>query len=198
MEILKIGNEPNPSLRWEREHTGMENHPRLTQLLALADKGPALRAALIEELTELLAFWPDDCPAEMRAPCEALLAKTSRAADDKMRAVSPANDMLEHTLIEMARSGLDVHARLAEALKLSRADLEDILASDHGLALICKRLGLSRTAFSTLTMLMGDADAHAALDGYDAVTPEAAEEFRGAHTAHVISFPRELRAARAS
>jgi hypothetical protein len=178
----------------------MENHPRLTQLLALADKGPALRAALIEELTELLAFWPDDCPAEMRAPCEALLAKTSRAADDKTQAVSPANDMLARTLIEMARSGLDVRARLAEALKLSRSELEDILASDHGLALICKRLNLSRTAFSTLAMLMGDADGrvHAALDGYDAVSAEAADELRAAHSGRVINFPREPHDARAS
>ena len=65
------------------------------------------------------------------------------------------NDNLGRTMIEMARAGLDVHARMAEALNLSRSRLEDILATDHGLALVCKRLGLSRIAFSTLAMLDG-------------------------------------------
>ncbi|HUO02782.1 MAG TPA: hypothetical protein VMU31_08390 [Rhizomicrobium sp.] len=204
----------------------MHGNPRLTHLLDLADKGPALRAALVEELTELLAFWPSDCPENMRAPCEALLARTVREAEDGVRAKIDAkpgtdpvlaaralpaepvkpNDNLGRTLIEMTRAGLDVHARMAEALKLSRSRLEEILATDHGLALVCKGLRLSRTVFSTLAMLTGRrneaAQCYAALDGYDTVTSEAVEELRAANDGNVIefspSFRRELRAVRAS
>jgi hypothetical protein len=112
------------------------------------------------------------------------------------------NDNLGCTLIEMARAGLDVHARMAEALNLSRSRLEETLATDHGLALICKRLGLSRTAFSTLAMLTagkGDtAQCYAALDGYDAVTEDAMDDLRAAHSGSVVSFRREPRDVHAS
>ena len=200
----------------------MHGNPRLTHLLELADKGPALRHALLEELTELLTFWPGDCPEDMRAPCEALLSRAAREADDTVRAdlrmklrADPAlaarvlphegikpNDNLGRTLMEMARAGLDVHVRLAEALHLSRSRMEEILATDHGLALVCKRLGLSRTVFSTLAMLTdrkGDAaQCYDALDGFDAVSSEAVDDLRAASDGSVISFPRELRVARAS
>ena len=201
----------------------MHANPRLSHLLELADKGPVLRAALVEELAELLAFWPSDCPAEMRAPCEALLARAAQEAGDSVRAdlrtrlrgdpalaarvlpqedpVKPT-DNLGRTLIEMARAGIDVRARIAEALHLSMARLEEILAADQGLALVCRRLGLSRAAFSTLAMLFaGKADTakyYAALDSYDAVTDQALEELRQANGGSVINFPRELRDARAS
>ena len=201
----------------------MHGNPRLTHLLELANKGPALRAALVEELTELLAFWPSDCPQDMRGPCEALLTRAAQDMDGSVRAglrtklradpalaarvlpdetTVPVNDNLGHTMIEMARAGLDVHARMAEALKLSRSRLEEILATDHGLALVCKRLGLSRTAFSTLAMLTDrktdTAQCYAALDRYDAVTSEAVETLRAKNNGIVVSFRRELRAAHAS
>ena len=192
----------------------MDDAPRLNRLLELAEKGPALRHALLDELTELLAFWPGDCPDAMRASCEALLARAAREADDNDRADPaptvrmssqeriPPHDILGSTLIEMARAGLDAHMRMAEALNLSRSRLEEILATDHGLALVCKSLNLSRTVFSTLAMLSnrksGTAQCYAVLDGYDAVAPEAVAELRAAHSGSVISFPRELRVARAS
>ena len=59
---------------------------RLIHLLELADKGPALRAALAEEVAELLIDWPADCPEEMRASCEALLAQAGREVDADTRA----------------------------------------------------------------------------------------------------------------
>jgi hypothetical protein len=193
----------------------MHGNPRLTHLLELANKGPALRSALVEELTDLLTFWPSDCPQEMRAPCEALLSRAAQDMDDSVRA-DPAlaarvlpdecpmqlNDNLGRTMIEMARAGLDVRARMAEALNLSRSRLEEILATDHGLALVCKRLGLSRTAFSTLAMLTDrrtdSAQCYAALDRYEAVTSQAVENLRATHNGSVVSFRRELRAAHAS
>jgi hypothetical protein len=166
----------------------MHGNPRLAHLLELADKGPTLRAALVEELAELLTVWPSDCPQDMRDPCEALLTRAAREVDETVRAAlmlrlsaDPAlaarvlpGANLAPTLIEMARAGLDIRARLAEALNLSRPRIEEILATHHGLAAICKGLGLSRTVFSTLAMLMngeGDvAECYARLDRYDAVT----------------------------
>jgi hypothetical protein len=193
----------------------MHGNSRLSHLLELADKGPVLRAALIEELAELLAFWPSDCPEDMRAPCEALLTHAAQDVDDSVRG-DPAltarvlpnadqaqpRDNLGRTLIEMARVQIDVRPRMAEALHLSVSRLQEILATDHGLALVCKRLGLSRAAFSSLTMLLagkGDtAQYYAALDRYDAVTSEAVETLCAAHNGSVVSFRRELRDAHAS
>ena len=60
----------------------MHGTPRLAHLLELADKGPALRAALAEEVAELLIDWPSDCPQEMRGVCEALLANAAREVDE--------------------------------------------------------------------------------------------------------------------
>lgn len=177
----------------------MQDNSRLAHLLELADKGPALRTALVEELAELLTSWPGDCPQEMQSACEALLARAAREVDAAVltllrlrlaghpalaarvlpNQVLPAASTvptvnLAPTLIEMARAGIDVRARLAEALHLSRPRVEEILASDHGLALLCKGLDLPRTVFSSLAMLMsgeGDiAQCYARLDGYDAVT----------------------------
>ena len=55
-------------------------------LLQLADQGPALRAALAEEVAELLTAWPADYPESMRGVCEALLAKAARDVDAATRA----------------------------------------------------------------------------------------------------------------
>ena len=201
----------------------MSSNPRFSHLLELAVKGPLLRAALVEELAELLAFWPSDCPDDMRAPCEALLTRAAQEMNPSVRAdlriklrgdpaltarVLPDTDRakpqdnLGRTLIEMTRAGIDVRARMAEALHLSLSRLEEILAADHGLALVCKRLGLSRAAFSSLAMLLtgkGDlARCYAALDRYDTVPSDAVEDLRAANSNSVVNFPRALRDVRAS
>jgi hypothetical protein len=142
----------------------------------------------------------DAVRADLRTKLRADPALAARVLPDD----SPVqlNDNLGRTMIEMARAGLDVHARMAEALNLSRSRLEDILATDHGLALVCKRLGLSRTVFSTLAMLTNHktdtAHCYAALDRYEAVTSQAVENLRAAGNGSVISFRRELRDAHAS
>lgn len=59
---------------------------RLNHLLDLAAQGPAGRAALLEELTDLLLDWPKDYALAMRAPFEALLEKTARDVDAATRA----------------------------------------------------------------------------------------------------------------
>jgi hypothetical protein len=58
---------------------------RLTRLLDLADRGPSLRAALAEELIELLLDWPADTPPEMRATIETLLEKAARDLPQQAR-----------------------------------------------------------------------------------------------------------------
>ena len=59
---------------------------KLSHLLQLADQGPALRAALAEEVAELLTDWPADYPDSMRDVCEALLAKAAHDVDAATRA----------------------------------------------------------------------------------------------------------------
>lgn len=58
---------------------------RLNHLLELAAQGPAGRAALLGELTDLLLDWPKDYALAMRAPFEALLEKTAREVDPATR-----------------------------------------------------------------------------------------------------------------
>ena len=58
---------------------------RLSQLLELAEQGPTLRAALAEEVAELLTAWPANYPPQMRAICETLLARAARDADAETR-----------------------------------------------------------------------------------------------------------------
>jgi hypothetical protein len=150
----------------------MQVTSRLAHLLELADKGPALRAALAEEVADLLIDWPGDCPDEMRGVCEALLANTAREVDEQTRArlhlrlfddpalaarVLPRAANACRDLIEIARDGGDVAAGLSEALNLSRDRVMEILADSSGraLAIACKGLKISRTTFSTLTLLKG-------------------------------------------
>jgi len=59
---------------------------RLSHLLALAGEGPAQRAVLVGELSDLLLDWPSDCPEAMRSPVLALLEMTVRESDDETRA----------------------------------------------------------------------------------------------------------------
>ena len=59
---------------------------KLSHLLQLADQGPGLRAALAEEVADLLIHWPADYPPAMRGICETLLAKAARDVDADTRA----------------------------------------------------------------------------------------------------------------
>jgi hypothetical protein len=177
----------------------MSGTQRLVNLLELANQGPAMRAALAEEVAELLTAWPADCPAEMRAPCEALLARAAREVDDDTRArlrirlyADPelAARMLpreapDRGLIEAARNGQSVTPRIARALGIAENLVSEILndASGHALAVACKALGLNRAAFSSLTILAQPrsdvASCYGRLDAFDAVSAvEAARELR--------------------
>jgi hypothetical protein len=176
----------------------MSANPRLAHLLELADKGPALRAALAEEVAALLMEGPDACPTAMRPVFENLLAKTARAVDADTRArlrvrlfadralalrVLPKEEDPVAPLLAAARSGGAVAARLAEILGLDAPRTAEILREEtgHALALACKGAGLSRVAYSALALLAlppgGDPAARLAL--YDAIaTLEAARTLR--------------------
>lgn len=58
---------------------------RLKRFLALADQGPAQRAALAKELIDFLVCWPEECPRAMRRPVLTLLAMTLEEADEGIR-----------------------------------------------------------------------------------------------------------------
>ena len=176
----------------------MTVNPRLTHLLELADKGPALRAALAEEAAALLVEWPDDCPGEMRPVFENLLAKTAREVDADTRArlrlqlfsqrelaarILPKEKNPVLPVIEAARDGGDVAGALAALLGLEESRAEEILSddSDHALAIACKGGGLDRATFSTLALLALPpcADPAARLEAHDSVTTlEAARTLR--------------------
>jgi AraC-like DNA-binding protein len=177
----------------------MSGTQRLINLLELAAQGPAMRAALAEEVAELLIAWPTDCPAEMRTTCEALLARAAREVDEDTRArlrirlyADPAlagrvlpREAQDRALIEAARRGEIVLPRIARALGVSERQASDILGdeSGHALAAAAKALGLNRAAFSGLAMLVQARDDVAAcyrrLDAYDAISAvEASRELR--------------------
>ncbi len=177
----------------------MTANPRLAHLLALADKGPALRAALAEEVAALLVEWPSDCPAEMRPVFENLLAKTAREVDADTRArirvqlyadralaarLLPKEQNPAAPLLETARNGGNVAAALAALLGVEESRAAEILAdqSGHALAIAAKGAGLGRAAFSTLALLAlphGN-DPAARLAVHDTVTTlEAARVLRG-------------------
>ncbi len=170
----------------------MEASSRLMHLLKLADSGPTMRAALSEEVADLLIEWPANYLPEMRGACEALLARAAREVDEKiltrLHARLQANPQLaarllprkERSLIETARRGGIISAPLAQALDLSQSRIRNILSdsSGHSLAIACKGTGLPRATFSTLVILLcGKSDAAqtgARLNAYDAVNlPEA-------------------------
>lgn len=64
----------------------MSAREKLTRLIELATKdSPEDRRALAGELCDLLRDWPDNYPANMREPFEALLEKTLRLIDRQTR-----------------------------------------------------------------------------------------------------------------
>ena len=155
---------------------------RLSHLLQLADQGPALRAALAEEVVELLLDWPSDYPDSMRNICEALLAKAARDVDAatcarlRQRLAShPTARLLppESTggmLVAAARRG-DTQA-LARNLGVDADAAQQLLHDEAALAVACKSAHIDRAAFSALIVLTRlDRDtrrAYAALDVFDA------------------------------
>ena len=173
---------------------------KLSHLLQLADQGPALRAALAEEVAELLTNWPSDYPENMRSACEALLAKTAHDVDDATRArlrvqlysnpglaarVLPRESTTQG-LIETARQGGDIVPILAEQLGVDATTAAQFLDDETGaaLAMACKGASLDRAAFSALVLLARPghdrAHAYAALDAFDNVpTSEATRLLRG-------------------
>lgn len=177
----------------------MSANPRFAHLLELADKGPALRAALAEEVAALLLEWPADCPAEMRPVFENLLAKAAHDVDADTRArlrvqlfadralalrVLPKEKNPETSLIDAARDGGDIANTLAQTLGLEASRAIEILHEDSGeaLAIACKGAGLSRLAYSTLALLAlpQGSDPAARLTVYDRIaTLEAARTLRG-------------------
>jgi len=177
----------------------MSGTERLLNLLSLADQGPAMRAALAEEVAELLTDWPADCPLEMRGSCESLLARAAREVDDDTRArlrirlyADPAlsarvlpREAQDKNLVESARAGEPIVPRIARALGVSENLASEILddVSGHALAVAAKAIGLNRSVFSTLALLAqpgGDLGAcYARLDAFDAISAsEASRELR--------------------
>jgi hypothetical protein len=163
---------------------------KLSHLLQLADQGPALRAALAEEVAELLSAWPADYPQSMRDICEALLAETARHADAPTRAklrvqlysqpglaqrVLP-REAGAHSLIEAARAGENLTALLAESLGVEGRIAQEILRDGSGakLAIACKAACMDRCVFSALALLTHPArdrsQAFLMLDIFDTVS----------------------------
>ncbi len=175
---------------------------KLSHLLQLADQGPVMRAALAEEVAELLTHWPSDYPENMKAVCEALLAKAARDVDGGARArlrvqlcedpelaarVLP-REPASLVLIEIARKGDNdgVVKNLSEALGVDEAMARQILDDESGaaLAVACKGSGLDRAAFSALALMAHPGrdrpHAYAVLDAFDNVpTSEATRVLRG-------------------
>jgi len=171
---------------------------KLSRLLALADQGPSLRAALAEEVAELLSAWPSDYPENMRQVCETLLAKAAGDIDASTRArlrvqlyshpglAQRVLPRVSEPLIEAARSGRDLAAILAEYLgvgsRIARQILDD--ASGAKLAVACKGACIDRATFSALALLLHPADdrsqAFVMLDTFDTVpVSEASSKLRG-------------------
>ena len=173
---------------------------KLSRLLELADQGPALRAALAEEVAALLLAWPRDYPESMRQVCESLLAKALHDVDAPTRAKlrvqlysQPrlaervlSQEATSRPLIEAARLGKDLAGILAESLGLDRRIAQDILQDESGakLAVACKASCMDRCAFSALALLVHPArersHAFAMLDTFDSLpAAEASRRLRG-------------------
>ena len=162
---------------------------KLSHLLQLADQGPALRAALAEEVAELLTNWPADYPDSMRGACEALLAKAAHDVDEATRArlrmqlrsnpelacrVLPRESSAQG-LVETARQCGDIVPMLAGQLGVDARMAAQILDDETGaaLAVACKGASLDRSIFSALALLTRPgrdrAHAYAVLDAFDDV-----------------------------
>jgi Uncharacterised protein conserved in bacteria (DUF2336) len=189
----------NQSLSIKCEPGMMNATARLSELLLLADRGPAMRAALAEEVAELLIHWPGDCPATMRSSCESLLARAAWEVDGatlarlRMRlsthpglaafVLPPENG--GHRLTDIARRGDNISPEMTRVFNLPRTRIKNILSdySGRALAIACNGAGLSRATFSTLVILMSGktriAKVQARLDTYDAIdASEAAQLLR--------------------
>jgi hypothetical protein len=162
---------------------------KLSHLLQLADQGPAMRAALAEEVAKLLTAWPPDYPDSMRGVCEALLAKAARDVDAATRAqlrVQLSSDpelshrvlprqAISQILVEAARAGTHLPAALAQKLGMDDKMASQILDDESGaaLAMACKGADIDRAAFSALALLARPgrdrAHAFAVLDAFDTV-----------------------------
>jgi len=173
---------------------------KLSHLLQLADQGPALRAALAEEVAELLTDWPAAYPDSMKGVCEALLAKAARDVDTSTRArlrvqlycdpelsarVLPCQSTSQ-IVIQAARGGEDVAVLLATSLEVDVAIARQILNDETGaaLAVACKGAHIDRAAFSALALLSHPSQecrqAFAMLDAFDDVpSGEATRVLRG-------------------
>jgi hypothetical protein len=173
---------------------------KLSHLLQLANQGPALRAALAEEVAELLVHWPAGYPLTMRGACEALLAKAAHDVDAATRArlrvrlcshPELAGRVLPHEsatqgLVETARQGGDLVMTLAARLGVDDKVAAQILEDETGVALAvaCKGAGMDRAAFSALALLARPGRdriyAHAVLDAFENVSAsEATRILRG-------------------
>ena len=177
----------------------MSASQKLSHLLQLADQGPALRAALAEEVAELLIAWPSDYPESMRTICETLLAKAARDVDAATRArlrvqlysdpdltarVLP-RESVSQKLVTAARNGA-LQDALAESLGVELRMAQQILDDESGaaLAVACKGSQIDRAAFSALALISRPgrdrASAYAVLDAYDTMPiSEATRVLRG-------------------
>jgi hypothetical protein len=166
---------------------------KLSHLLQLADQGPALRAALAEEVAELLAHWPSDYPGSMRTVCENLLTEAAHEADAAAVQLCSDPDLAQRALpraaqvlVDAARNGQDLTAALAQSLGVNENMAHQILSDDSGsaLAVACKGAHIERAAFSALALLTRPrrdrSHAFAILDAFDHVPEsEAANALRG-------------------
>ncbi len=184
---------------------------KLSHLLQLADQGPALRAALAEEVADLLINWPGDYPDSMRGICETLLAKAVRDVDADTRArlrvqlyadpelshrVLPRESVAQN-LVAAARNG-GLPAVLADSLGVEPGMAQQILDDETGaaLAVACKGAQIDRAAFSALALLTrpgrNGTGMHTVLDAYESMSlSEATRVLRGwrepAPSAHVAA-----------
>jgi len=162
---------------------------KIARLMELADQGPVMRAALAEEVADLLVNWPENFPDSMKSMCETLLAKAAREVDVATRArlrVRLYNDPgLAHrvlgrkqpaaqALVQAARQG-ELESVLADRLGLDAAMAKQILDDETGaaLAVACKGASIDRAAFSALALLTHPArdrdHALTVLDAFDTV-----------------------------
>jgi hypothetical protein len=173
---------------------------KLSHLLQLADQGPTLRAALAEEVAELLTAWPSDYPESMRKICESLLARAARdvdsdtrarlrvqlCSDPELSARVPPRESASRALVEAARIGKFLPSALAGSLGVDDQMARQILDDESGaaLAVACKGANIDRAAFSALALLTRPgrdrAHAFAVLDAFDNVpVSEANRVLRG-------------------
>ena len=79
----------------------LSSRERLNRLLDLAARGAGGRAALLDELADLLSDWPADYAQAMRAPFEALFEKTAREAGGAARTALAAR-LADHEELPLA------------------------------------------------------------------------------------------------